>query len=341
MAESSRRRLLLIFVPVAAVVLVFAWVYLTGDRYQSTDDAFLQAAQVSIAANVNGQVVAIDVTENQAVQVGTVLFRIDPETFQTAVDEAQAQLDSARSDVRALHANYDQAQSELDAAQARLLHAQTEAARRKALLAIGVSSQAQFDEADLAVRTSEQSRAAAHARSQSILASLSGNLMTPLDEYPTVRRAQAALDRARIALNDTVVRAPQDGIVTRVHQLQVGSYVSAAHPVFILLGREVWVVANFKENQLRYMRPGQPASVTIDAYPGRKFRAHVASFSPGTGSSFSLLPAENATGNWVKVTQRVPIELAMDEAAPELTLQAGLSVDARVDTGQRPLGLWR
>jgi membrane fusion protein (multidrug efflux system) len=207
-------------------------------------------------------------------------------------------------------------------------------------LAIGVSSQAQFDEADLAVRTSEQSRAAANARSASILASLSGNLATPLDEYPTVRRARAALERAQIAQHDTVVCAPQDGIVTRVHQLQIGDYVTTGRPVFMLMGTDVWVQANFKESQLRDMRRGQPATVTIDAYPGRIFQAHVASFSPGTGSSFSVLPAENATGNWVKVIQRVPVELAFDKPSSELALQAGLSVEARVDTGARPLMPW-
>jgi membrane fusion protein (multidrug efflux system) len=324
-------------VPPIAAAIAFAWFFFTAGRYQSTEDASLQTAQVSIAANVSGQVVAIEVKENQTVRAGAVLFRINPESFQTAVEEAEAQLDAARADIRALRANYDQAQSEAEAAQARLLHAQADATRKRALLAIGISSQAQFDEAALAVRTSEQNRAAAHARSESILASLAGNLARPLDEYPTVRRARAALERAQIALHDTVVRAPVDGIVTRVHQLQIGDYVTTARPVFVLMGTDVWVQANFKENQLRNMRRNQSATVTIDAYPGRTFKAHVASFSPGTGSSFSLWPAENATGNWVKVTQRVPVELSFDEPSPELALQAGLSVEARVDTGPRPL----
>jgi membrane fusion protein (multidrug efflux system) len=325
------------YAPAVAAAVGFAWFYFSGGRYQSTDDASLQTAQVSIAAKVSGPVVAIEVKENQSVRAGIVLFRIDPQSFQSAVAEAEAQLDAARADIRALRANYDQAQSEVQAEQARLLHAQADATRRKALLAMGVSSQAQFDDADLAVRTSEQSQAAAHARSESILASLSGDLAMPLDEYPTVRRARAALELAQIALNDTVVRAPMDGIVTRVHQLQIGDYVTTARPVFVLMGADVWVQANFKESQLRDMRRGQPATVTIDAYPGRTFKTHVASFSPGTGSSFSLLPAENATGNWVKVIQRVPVELAFDEPSAELALQAGLSVEARVDTGPRPL----
>jgi membrane fusion protein (multidrug efflux system) len=338
-AINSRGRLALMSVPPVLAALGFAWFYFSEGRYQSTDDAFIQTALVSIAANVSGQVVAIEANENQPVRAGTILFRINPESFQTAVNEAEAQLDAARADIRALHANYDQAQSEVEAAQARLLHAQADATRKKALLAMGISSQAQFDDADLAVRTSEQNRAAAHSRSESILASLSGNLATPLDDYPTIRRARAALERAQIALKDTIVRAPMDGIVTRVHQLQLGDYVTTARPVFVLMGKDVWVQANFKESQLRDMRRGQPATVTIDAYPGRTFKTHVASFSPGTGSSLSLLPAENATGNWVKVIQRVPVELAFDNPSAELALQAGLSVEARVDTGPRPL-LW-
>jgi membrane fusion protein (multidrug efflux system) len=150
-----------------------------------------------------------------------------------------------------------------------------------------------------------------------------------------VQQALAAYRRARLALDDTVVRAPQDGIVTRVHQLQVGSYVTASRPVFVMTGKRFWVQANFKENQLRYMRVGQPATVTIDAFSGRKLKAHIASFSPGTGNSFSLLPAENATGNWVKVVQRLPVEIALDEVPADLPLHAGLSAEVTVDTGHK------
>jgi membrane fusion protein (multidrug efflux system) len=150
-----------------------------------------------------------------------------------------------------------------------------------------------------------------------------------------VRRAASQLDKARLSLRDTVVRAPQDGVVTRVHQLQVGNYVTAGRTVFMLTGTRFWVQANFKENQLRYMRVGQPAEVTIAAFPDHPLKAHIASFSPGTGNSFSILPAENATGNWVKVVQRLPVEVALDELPEGLPLHTGLSVDVEVDTGHQ------
>jgi membrane fusion protein (multidrug efflux system) len=155
----------------------------------------------------------------------------------------------------------------------------------------------------------------------------------PPDAQPAVQRAAAALKRARLNLGYTIVRAPQDGVVTRVNQLQVGDFVSASRPVFSLVGRHFWIEANYKENQLRYMRLGQPATVKIDAFPDREIKAHVASFSPGTGNSFALLPPENATGNWVKVVQRLPIELHFDEMPSDIPLHAGLSADVTVDTG--------
>ena len=157
----------------------------------------------------------------------------------------------------------------------------------------------------------------------------------PVTAQPGVQRAQAALDRARLNLGYTVVRAAQDGIVAKVDQLQVGDYVTAARPVFSLAGQRLWVEGNFKENQLRYMRLGQPATIKIDAFPDLNLTAHLTSFSPGTGNSFSVLPPENATGNWVKVVQRLPVELTIDRVPTDVPLHAGLSVEVSVDTGHQ------
>jgi membrane fusion protein (multidrug efflux system) len=168
-----------------------------------------------------------------------------------------------------------------------------------------------------------------------VRANLSGDIGGPVDRQPRVRKALADLERARLDLGYTEVRAPQDGIVTKVNQLQVGSYVSASRPVFTLAGRRLWVEANFKEDQLTYMRVGQKATVEVDAFPDRVFRGHVASFSPGTGNSFALLPAENATGNWVKVVQRLPVQIELDEVPADIPLHAGLSAEVTVDTGHR------
>jgi membrane fusion protein (multidrug efflux system) len=332
--KARLRRPLLLAAPVVVLVAVL-YFYLTGGRFESTDNASLQTGQVSIAADVSGRVVSVEVTENQHVKAGQVLFRIDPDNYQTAVAEAEAQLASARTSVGSLRADYNENTSDLAAAEANLAYAEQEAARQKSLLKEGIASQAQFDQATLAVSTAREAIDAAKAKAESVRANLSGNVDAPVDSQPAVRRAQAALERARIALNDTIVRASQDGVVTRVHQLQVGSYVTASRPVFVLTGTRFWVQANFKENQLRFMRLGQPATVKIDAFPDHELKGRVASFSPGTGNSFSLLPAENATGNWVKVVQRLPVEISLDEIPTELPLHTGLSVEVTVDTGHR------
>jgi len=336
-SADRRARLRMPLLLAAPVVLVIAilYFYLTGGRYESTDNSSLQTGQVAITANVSGTVIAVEVNENQVVKPGQVLFRINPDKFETAVAEAAGQLAAARANVGSLRADYSENAADLAAAEARLAYAQGEAARQKSLLREGISSQAQYDQAVLDVRTAREAIGAARAKTESVRATLSGDVDAPADSQPAVRQALAAYRRARLALGDTVVRAPQEGVATRVHQLQVGSYVTASRPVFVMTGTRFWVQANFKENQLRYMRVGQPATVDIDAFPGRELKAHVASFSPGTGNSFSLLPAENASGNWVKVVQRLPVEIALDEIPRDLPLHAGLSADVTVDTGHR------
>ncbi|MDE2302170.1 MAG: HlyD family secretion protein [Sphingomonadales bacterium] len=309
--------------------------YFNGGRYESTDNAELETGLVGIAADVSGKVIAIDVHENEQVRAGQVLFRIDPASAQAAVDAAAAQLAAARAAVGSTRADYDESTSDLGNARDRLTYAQQEAQRQKELLAEGIASRSQYDQAELAVRTAKDDIAAAEAKAASRKAALAGGPTGAVDDQPAVRRAAAALESAKLDLMHTVVHAPRDGVVTKVNQLQLGSYVTASRPVFMLAGTQFWVEANFKENQLEYMRVGQPASVTIDAFPGVTLKGHVASFSPGTGNSFSILPAENATGNWVKVVQRLPVEVALDEVPQGLPLHAGLSAEVEVDTGHK------
>lgn len=328
------RKLLLLLAPMIVVVGVLFF-YLQGGRYESTDNAYFESGLVSVSPNVAGRVIAVEVRNNQVVHKGDVLFRIDPAPYQAAVDEAAAQLAAAKTEVGSLRANYAQGQSELAAAQQRVLFANREAARQKALVDEGISSQAQYDQALLAARTAAQAIQTTAQQNASVEASLSGNVNAPVTAQPSVQRAQAALDRARLNLGYTVVRAAQDGTVAKVDQLQVGDYVTAARPVFSLAGTRLWVEANFKESQLRYMRLGQPATVTVDAFPDLHLTAHLSSFSPGTGNSFSVLPAENATGNWVKVVQRLPVELTIDRVPTDVPLHAGLSVEVTVDTGHQ------
>src|SRR6185437_13069995 len=308
--------------------------YLRSGRYQSTDDAYVQAAQVSISSNVSGRVSEVDVRDNQRVRRGELLFRLDERPFRIAVEDARAKLASARLAIQALQATYRQRQADLRAAESALTYQQREYERQTRLLSSGIASQAQADRALLARNTAQQNVAAAQQQITSVLASLGGAANLPVDHHPSVAEAQAQLDQALLDLSYTTILAPIDGIVARVDQLQVGDYITKATPAFMLVAsRDVWVEANFKENQLGRMHPGETARVVIDAFPGRTYKAVVASVSPGTGSVFSLLPAENATGNWVKVVQRLPVRLKFEDEVPGLA--AGLSATVTVDTQAR------
>ncbi|MGH8150078.1 MAG: HlyD family secretion protein [Steroidobacteraceae bacterium] len=309
--------------------------YLSSGRYQSTDDAYVRAAQVAVSTNVSGRVSAIEVHDNQLVHRGETLFQLDPRPFHIAVDAARARLAGARLRVQALEAVYRQRIANLGSARSALAYTQREYARQERLLGSGVTSQAQADRALLARNEAEAAVAADRQQITSALADLGGNVDLPVDEHPGVEQAQAALDRAVLERSYTVIEAPIDGVVTRVDEVQIGDYLKSATPVFALVSvRDVWVRANFKESQLAHMRAGEPAKVWIDAYPGRTFRARVASLSPGTGSDFSLLPPENATGNWVKVVQRVPVRIELVGGIPP-RLASGLSATVEVDTGDR------
>lgn len=334
-SRRSRLRLpLLIAAPIVALVLGLFF-YLSGGRYQETDNGYIQAGLVPVAASVSGPVIAVMVHNNQHVRAGDILFRIDPAPFQAAVDEAAAELANARSQVSSLRANYREGEAGLAAARARLAYADREAARQKSLLAEGISSQNQYDQAVLAAQTARQQIQTSVQQNAGVAASLTGSVDAPTAVQPAVQRAAAALERARLNLGYTVVRAAQDGIVTKVDQLQPGSYVTAAKPVFTLAGTRLWVEGNFKEDQLDHMRVGQRATFHVDAFPDLALTGRLTSFSPGTGNSFALLPAENATGNWVKVVQRLPVEFSIDRLPRDVPLHAGLSVEVRVDTGHR------
>jgi membrane fusion protein (multidrug efflux system) len=315
---------------VCVIGLYFYWM---GVGYESTDDAYLRAAQVSISANVSGRVVEVDVHDNQPVRRGDTLIRLDDRPFRIAVEDAQARVAHARLEIESLKATYWQRMADLRSAQSALAYQQREYERQTRLLASGISPRSQVERTLDARDQARQNVISDQQQINSTLASLGGNPSIPVERHPTVRQAQAELDRALLNLSYTIIVAPIDGIVTRVEQLQPGNYMNAATPAFALVSsRDVWIEANFKEVQLTRMRPGQSASVRIDAYPGRVIHAKVVSISPGTGSEFSLLPAENATGNWVKVVQRLPVRLKLEESVP---VQSGLSAVVTVDTKQR------
>jgi membrane fusion protein (multidrug efflux system) len=337
----QRLRLPLMLAGPIVVALAASWWYLTSGRYVETDDAYIQAARTVISADVAGRVMAIEVQDNQRVTKGQVLYRLDPAYYQAAFNDANAQLGIARLQVQALKATYQQKLADNKSAQETLDYSQREYDRQKKMLGSGVSSQAQFDQAANGLEVARQRVASTAQDIANVLAQLGGNPDIPINEHPMVQRAQAVLDQKQIDLNDTVIRAPENGTVTKVEQLQVGDYMPIATPVFSLMSDRLWVEANFKETELTNMRPGQDATVEVDTYPDLEIHAKVASLSPGTGLTFSLLPPENATGNWVKVVQRLPVRLALENLDADTPLHAGLSVTVEVDTKhKRPWLEW-
>jgi membrane fusion protein (multidrug efflux system) len=326
---------LMLGVPVLVLAIAgFAW--LGGGRYEATDDAYVQAARVQVSSNIPGRVIEVNVHENQLVKKGEVLFKLDPQPLETAIAQSEAQTAQARLQVESLRATYRQRQADTKAAEDQLDYQKHELARQRTLAQGGVSSQAQVDQAKNAMDAADQHLAAARQGEAAALAALGGSPEGAVDAHPSVRAAQAALSRDRLNRSYGVITAAQDGIVTKVEQLQTGNYVNAAQPLFALVSPRVWIDANLKEDQLGHLRAGQPATVKVDAREGFTYHGKVASLSPGTGSSFSLLPPENATGNWVKVVQRLPVRIELDEAElREHPLQAGLSAKVTIDTGHR------
>ncbi|TMU76884.1 HlyD family secretion protein [Pseudomonas fluorescens] len=329
------RPLLMAGLPALFAVIGYSQ-YRANEPYVSTDNAYARVAKASINARVSGQVVEIAVDDNQPVRKGQVLFRLDPQPLQIAVDRAEAQLGNARLRIDGLKASYRQQQAELQSARASADYDQKEFARKKALIASEFVSRAAYERADTDQKVSRQRIASIEQQIASTVVALSGDPDIAIDRHPTVREAKAQLDEAQLYLSYATVTAPADGIVAKVDDLQVGNYVSNGSAAFALISdHESWIEANFRETQLSHMRPGQTATITLDTYPDRPFKAHVISMSPGAGADFALLPPENATGNWVKVVQRVPVRLELDDADPAMPLFSGTSATVEVDTGHR------
>jgi membrane fusion protein (multidrug efflux system) len=335
-SRSLRQRLRLPLMLAGPIVVLIgaSWWYLTTGRYVTTDDAYVQAARTMVSSDVPGRVVAVAVHDNERVAKGQLLFQIDDRPYRIAVEEAKAMLAAARLQVDAMKATYALKLADAKSAEDTMAYQEREFDRQRQLAASGVASRQTFDQTQNAMLVARQKVASTQSDATNILAQLGGNADLPIDQHPSVQRAQAALDKAELDLSYTMVKAAEPGIVTKVDQLQIGSYVTASTPVFSMISKRVWIEANFKETELTHMHPGQTATVEIDTYPDSAFKATVESLSPGTGLTFSLLPPENATGNWVKVVQRLPVRLALEDPKDKL-LHAGLSATVEVDTQYR------
>jgi membrane fusion protein (multidrug efflux system) len=324
-----------LFALLPLVLIVAGYWYVTGGQVMSTDDAYVNAEKVGISTDVSGMVQDVDVTNNQYVTAGQILYRLDPRQFQIAVDSAKANLAQVALTLDAMKQDYKRMLSDVAAQQAQVDLDQTNYNRAEMLLHNGAGTQATYDQAKYALQTDTSKLQSLQEQAQVQLARLGGNADTPTTELPQYLQAKAQLDEAQRQLNDTVVKAPFSGIVTDVPATAPGRYLAASTTAFYLVDTDhVWVDAQPKETELTHVRAGQAATVTVDTYPNAVWQATVQSISPAAAQEFALLPAQNTSGNWVKVVQRVPMRIRLDTSDKTLPpLRAGMSVVVNVDTG--------
>jgi membrane fusion protein, multidrug efflux system len=313
---------------------VGGYMWLSGGRYVSTDNAYVQQDKVAVAPEVGGRIVDVRVRENMTVRKGDVMFRIDAEPYTLAVRQADADIAGAQVSVATLASEARSTDVGIAAARDAIAYAQIDLERQQALMQRGFTTRARLDEAERKVEMAREQLRAAQADSEEASARLTtGSAMPGIN--PAIAQARVRRDAAALNLARTVVRAPVSGRVVQAERLQPGQSMIVGLPALTIVADDrSWIEANFKETDLDHMRVGQPAEVRLDAYPDLKLKGQVESIGAGTGSEFSILPAQNATGNWVKVTQRVPVRIRLDKAINR-KLIAGLSAEVTVDTGKQ------
>lgn len=317
------RTILMLIVP-ALLIIGGGYYWLTSGGSASTDDSQVKQDIVSVSAQVTGPVASVYVRNGARVKRGDILFRIDPAPYQVALENAEAQLASAELQTTQLRTQAAGTGADITGSEANLKIKQNALERQTALLKEGFTTRSNYDDAFNDVKTAQQQLEDAKARAANARAAIAPG------QQPQIAQAQAAVDKAKLDLSRTTIRAPMDGTVENADNLQVGQMAAEGLGMLSLVhSQSAWVEANFKEKDVGRMVPGQRAEIVVDAYHGQKFAAHVQSIGAGTGSEFSLLPAQNANGNWVKVTQRVPVRIAFD-GTPSRPMIAGLSVTATV-----------
>ena len=307
--------------------------YIANDHYVSTDNAYVQQDKVSISAEVGGRIVDVAVHENDVVNKGDLLFRIDPEPYRIAIEQANAAIAAAQVRVSALETEFQTTGVDIDSAREDVTFYEKEYQRQSSLMQAGFTTRASLQAAEHALSDARSRVAAAQAGATKARAALATGSAAP-GINPAIKAGQAQREQALLNLSRTEIRAPVAGIVSQADRLQPGQMMVQGLPgVTIVASSKSWVEANFKETDLAHMRVGQPAEITFDAYPDLKVRGKVSSIGAGTGSEFSVLPAQNANGNWVKVTQRVPVRISITDK-PKRAMIAGLSAHVRIDTNK-------
>ncbi len=339
----SLLRPLLMIGGVIAVAVAATIFWLESGTYVGSDDAYVEADKLSVSTDVAGIVSEVAVHEGEHVTKGQVLYRLDPRKFEIALAGAKADLSETALTLRAMQQDYQRMLSEVASAEATLASDRANLERYARLVASGGVPRQQYDDARFKVEADQATVDALKGRAAVQLAKLDGTPDAPVARLPQYQAAEAKVAEAERELNHSVVRASFSGIVTEVSKLQPGMYLAAGTAAFGLVSdQHVWVTANPKETDLTWVRPGDPATVAVDTYPGRVWRGSVESISPAVGSAFSLLPAENSSGNWVKVVQRIPVRVRIDRKPGDPPLRAGMSVEVSIDTGhhRRLSDLW-
>jgi membrane fusion protein (multidrug efflux system) len=334
----SRARLRLILLVVLPLIALAGglYLYLQSGRYISTDNAYVGAQKVLITPDISGKIARVMVAEGQRVSAGDALIEIDPTPFRISVMQAEARLAGVRTEFANLKTNLASITRRIALARETVDLKQRDVERKNTLLSNRTGSQMDMDNALAAVVTAKTQVEQLEQQQEGIRNQLLGDADLPMEKFPPYAQASAALDQAKRDLDHTVLRAPIAGMATQVASIQMGRYVAAGTPVFSLIDdAKPWVDANPKETDITYLRIGQPATISVDTFPGRPFRGVVAAVSPGTGAQFAILPPQNASGNWVKVVQRVPVRIEFAPSEDVRELRAGMSVTVDIDTGRQ------
>ena len=333
-SRTLKRSVFLFVVPLLAVC-VGLYLYASGGRYVSTDNAYVKANVIIISPEVSGRVTSVLVSDNQPVEANDILLQLDSSPLEITLNHARAQMAVIRTELESLRADYGETVVQAQQAEDKVRYLDKRYKRQRKLLKQGLSSEEKHDEAKHDLEAARREVQIIQQRVQRVLAQLAGNENLPVEQHPRYLTAQTTYDQAVVDLKATTIRAPASGIVSNM-KLQVGEYTQAGKPIFSLIENQpIWVEANLKETQLTHILPGQQATIVADAYPNKTWESVVSSIAPATGAEFSILPPQNASGNWVKVVQRIPINLVITDQTNGPQLRAGMTVSVRIDTRRK------